>query len=270
MHRAVTSDDEDPGKAADVPDALLLRREARAAKLMGGAAVVFAASALGLLLVVLLQPARPSTRVAAADEMIGLAAAPGARLAGPPAGGRPRASGPRGWCRVYSPSAAVRRGAEADSPQVHVLPQDSLVYIQETHGQRARISQPVPGWVDTATSDGVTVVYEDPFLHDHDEKVDLQVVLQSDQSKARRENIRAKVAKLTATQQRLAGAMKQMKARAKALRGAPGVVTDAVQQRAPEVAKELGGAARQVVDSLDAQKVLDDIKGKPEVQDLLR
>jgi len=151
---------------------------------------------------------------------------------------------------------------------------DSLVYVQETQGRHARISQPVTGWLDMATSDGVTMAYPDMALRGHAETADLSDVVESDRHAASMKSVRAKVAQLTAAQVRLAGAMKMMKGRAEALRGSPERVTETVRRGAPQAAVDLarraGEAAKQVASSQDARKVLQDFSRQPGLRDLLK
>jgi len=269
MQRAMSDDEEAATLGTPPADAKQLQREARAARWMGALALVFASAAVGLLLLVAVKP-EPPARVAADDALVSLAAAPGAYW--PPPTLRTR-----GWFRLYFKSA-VRDRAGAGAGELGALPEDSLVFVQEKQGNHARISQPISGWVDAATGDGVRVMFPDMALQGQDETADLDAILKSDQHKANRAKMRAQVAQFTASQMRLAGAMKTMKARAEALRrapeqvsatvrrGAPAVAAD-VERSAPKVADSLaqgaGEVARKVADSKDAQKVLDDLSHQP-------
>lgn len=252
-------------------DTRQLQRDARAAKWMGGAALAFASAATALLLITAAaSKAEPAARVAAGDALVGLSAAPGAPAPGAPAPPPRRA---QGWFRMYL-KTAVRNRAELGSTQLAVLPEGSLIYVQETQGQHARISRPVSGWLDMLTGDGVTVAHPDVALRRQAEAVDVRGIVESDRHKAHRKMVQAKVAQLTATQVRLASAVKSMKARAEALRGSPGRVAESVRSGAPQAAADLarraGEAAKQVAESRDAREVLKGLSRQPGLGDFLK
>lgn len=48
---------------------------------------------------------------------------------------------------VAEEGAIVRRESELNSPEVCLLPFDTVVYVAEVRGRRARVVQPMPGWV---------------------------------------------------------------------------------------------------------------------------
>lgn len=265
MQGAMSDEEAALGRVA-LDDTRQLQRDARAAKWMGGAALAFASAATALLLITAAaSKAEPAARVAAGNALVGLSAAPGAPA--PP----PRRA--QGWFRMYL-KTAVRNRAELGSTQLAVLPEGSLIYVQETQGQHARISRPVSGWLDMLTGDGVTVAHPDVALRRQAEAVDVRGIVESDRHKAHRKMVQAKVAQLTATQVRLASAVKSMKARAEALRGSPGRVAESVRSGAPQAAADLarraGEAAKQVAESRDAREVLKGLSRQPGLGDFLK
>ncbi|KAF4697290.1 hypothetical protein FOZ60_009914 [Perkinsus olseni] len=65
---------------------------------------------------------------------------------------------PRYYIVVARQGAMVRKGIEMDSPQVHGLRRADICTVVKISGRRARIVEPVEGWVSLYTADGEVIM----------------------------------------------------------------------------------------------------------------
>jgi len=152
-----------------------------------------------------------------------------------------------GWHRTYL-KTIVRKGSEMDSEQVTVLPVGALVFVAEAHGRRARIMKPVEGWMSLRTSEGVDILRPDMTYMGSVNSTDIDHVFKSRKMQERNLKLQAASAKITETQRKLADSMNKLKAKSKDIGRTSARVGAKVQEKAPEISKQIGKSASAVLE----------------------
>jgi len=175
-----------------------VEQQLRSVRLMSLASVFLGLVSVAAMAAVVAAPADPLREGSSQNAVIGLSALPQTE------------SSARGWYRSYLDSQ-IRTGESLDSEKVKVLYADSLVYIAEVRGRRARVLRPVAGWMSMQTADGVEILRPDMTYRATPDKADIQAVFRSRKVREATARLQASAEKLTKVEKQLMDALERFK-----------------------------------------------------------
>jgi len=115
----------------------------------------------------------------------------------------------RGWYRTYL-RTMVREGESLNSAEVELLPPGSLVWVAETKGRRARVQNPVKGWVSLRSTEGIEIMRPDTMYAGRSNQTEFNDFLKGPEMKNATKRLKEASAKLTALQAKMKDTLKKV------------------------------------------------------------
>lgn len=240
--------------------AQVMKREVRFARITTSVSLLLAAVSAVMMAVFALRPSGAlQSSAPAVDAVVGLNAA----------GESMEQEGVQGWYRTYL-SGVVRTEEELESQELAVLPVDTLVYVAEVRGRRARILKPNPGWMSMRTDDGVELLRPDRTYIANPDETDLQAILRSREVRDANKRLQESAMKMTVLEKKLMDTVRNLKFQH--LGESINEKTAHAVQQAPKVgmslAKEATHAFKKAVKPGAEQKIAEQIQRSSHVQGL--
>mmetsp|Transcript_127726 Transcript_127726/g.331085 ORF Transcript_127726/g.331085 Transcript_127726/m.331085 type:complete len:338 (+) Transcript_127726:110-1123(+) len=175
----------------------------------------------------------------------------------------------RGWYRTYL-RTMVREGESLDSAQVKLLSPGSLVWVAETKGRRARILQPVKGWMSLRSTEGIEIMRPDITFSGKMNETQATDLFRSEEMKNATKRLKAASAKLTALQDKMRQRIDELtgKETFKKVRQKSKEVGQVVQKKAPLLEKLAAQELKKVVNPKGTSEFFKSLEKKPGMKEI--